>query len=102
MKVLVTDGEEISGIFTELCSRVAADLERKGYAGRTIGLKLRFDNFKTVTRERTLDEPTRDARAIRRAAGECLKRVPLERRIRLLGVRVGALSQTAGEAHAED
>jgi len=35
--------------------------------------------------------PTQDAKQIRRAAGECLTRVPLERRIRLLGVRVGAL-----------
>ncbi|MGA0024595.1 MAG: DNA polymerase IV, partial [Burkholderiales bacterium] len=38
---------------------------------------------------------------IRRAAGECLKRVPLDRRIRLLGVRVGALSRptTVPEVH---
>ena len=93
----VRDREALSRIFTELCVRVAGDLERKGYAGRTIGLKLRYDNFKTVTRDRTLDEPTRDAAAIRRAAGECLKRVPLERRIRLLGVRVGALSKSGGE-----
>jgi DNA polymerase-4 len=87
------DREALSRIFTELCERLAADLERKGYAGRTIGLKLRFDNFKTLTRDRTLDQPTRDAAAIRRAAGECLKRVPLERRIRLLGVRMGGLSK---------
>ena len=49
-------------------------------------IKLRFDNFKTVTRDQTLPAATQDAHAIRRAAGECLKRVPLERRIRLLGV----------------
>ena len=77
---------------------MAGDLERKGYAGRTIGLKLRFDNFRTVTREHTLEAPTRDAREIRRAAGMCLKRVPLERRIRLLGVRVGALSKPGAQA----
>lgn len=87
----VHDRAELSRIFTGLCVRLAGDLERKGYAGRTIGLKLRYDNFKTVTRERTVGEPTRDAAAIRRAAGECLKRVPLDRRIRLLGVRVAAL-----------
>jgi DNA polymerase IV len=88
----VRDRERLSRIFTELCVRVAADLARKGYVGKTIGLKLRYDNFKTVTRDRTLDAPTGDAAAIRRAAGECLKRVPLDRRIRLLGVRVGSLS----------
>jgi len=89
----VRDRERLTRIFTELCVRVAGDLERKGYVGKTIGLKLRYDNFKTVTRDRTIEVPTRDAGAIRRAAGECLKRVPLDRRIRLLGVRVGALSK---------
>jgi len=89
----VHDRETLSRVFTDLCARLAGDLERKGYAGRTIGLKLRYDNFKTLTRDRTLEAPTRDAQAIRRAAGECLKRVPLERRIRLLGVRVGSLSR---------
>jgi DNA polymerase IV len=85
------DRARLSEIFTELCAHVADDLRRSGYAGRTIGLKLRYDNFRTVTRDRTIDVPTQDAQAIRRAAGECLKRVPLDRRIRLLGVRVGAL-----------
>ncbi len=87
----VRDRAELSRIFTDLCVHVAGDLERAGYAGRTIGLKLRFDNFRTVTRDQTIDAPTQDAQAIRRAAGECLKRVPLERRIRLLGVKVAAL-----------
>jgi len=89
----VRDREQLSRIFTSLCVKLAEDLGRKGYVGRTIGLKLRYDNFKTVTRDRTLDEPTGDAAAIRRAAGECLKRVPLDRRLRLLGVRVGSLSR---------
>ena len=44
-----------------------------------------------MTRDQTIDAPTQDAQTIRRAAGECLKRVPLERRIRLLGVKVAAL-----------
>ncbi len=90
----VRDRAELSRIFTGLCMKVAADLADEGYAGRTIGVKLRYDNFRTVTRERTLDAPLREAADIRRAAGECLKRVPLERRIRLLGVRVGTLSRT--------
>ena len=89
----VRDRDKLTRIFTDLCVRVADDLKRKGVVGKTIGLKLRFDNFKTVTRDCTLDAPTGDAATIRRAAGECLKRVPLDRRIRLLGVRVGALSR---------
>jgi DNA polymerase IV len=94
----------LSQIFTDLCVNVALDLQRAGYAGRTIGLKLRYDNFRTVTRDQTIATPTQDAQAIRRAAGECLKRVPLERRIRLLGVRIGALIPIAGihETSAND
>jgi DNA polymerase IV len=86
------DRDELSAIFTELCTDLADDLQRKGYLGRTIGIKLRYDNFRIITRDRTIDAPTQDARTIRRVAGECLKRVPLERRLRLLGVRMGGLS----------
>jgi DNA polymerase-4 len=85
------DREQLSRIFTDLCVGLSEDLQRKGYVGKTIGLKLRFDNFHTVTRDQTLDHPTQDAQTIRRAAGECLKRVEFDRRIRLLGVRAGAL-----------
>jgi DNA polymerase-4 len=85
------DRDELTQIFTALCTGVSDDLKRKGYLGKTIGLKVRYDNFRTVTRDRTLDWPTDDAQAIRGAAGECLKRVPLDRRIRLLGVRACAL-----------
>jgi DNA polymerase IV len=87
----VRDRAELSRVFTWLAERVADDMQRKGYAGRTIGIKLRFEDFRTVTRDLTLDAPTADAKAIRRAAGLCLKRIDLARRIRLLGVRAGAL-----------
>jgi DNA polymerase IV len=91
----VRDRAALSRIFTELCEQVAADLQRKGYAGRTIGIKLRFDDFKTVTRDLTLPDATADAAVIRRAAGLCLKRVDLAKRIRLLGVRAGSLMRGA-------
>jgi DNA polymerase-4 len=89
----VRDRAQLSRIFTALCTQVAADLVRKRYSGRTIGIKLRFDDFSTVTRDQTLPAAVNDARAIRHAAGLCLKRVDLGRRIRLLGVRVGALER---------
>ena len=89
----VHDKAELSRIFTDLCQRVAEDLQRKGYGGRTIGIKLRYDDFRSVTRDQTIAEPTHDAATIRRVAGLCLKRVPLEQRLRLLGVRVGGLSR---------
>jgi DNA polymerase-4 len=85
------DKAELSAIFTRLVEQLAGDLQRKGYVGRTIGIKLRFDDFKTVTRDMTIEAATDEAKTIRLAAGLCLKRVDLARRIRLLGVRVSAL-----------
>ena len=87
----VHDKAELGAVFTELCDSVAADLQRKGYKGRTIGIKLRWGNFKIVTRDITLDQATDDAKLIRRTAGLALKRVDLSQRFRLLGVRVGKL-----------
>lgn len=81
----------LSQIFRDLCERLAEDLERKGVRGATVGIKLRFDDFRVVTRDLTLDEAVGDAAAIHRAAGQCLKRVSLDRRLRLLGVRVSKL-----------
>ena len=86
----------LTEIFTALCTNVARDLQRKGYVGRTIGIKLRYEDFRTVTRDITLSFPTADPVAIRRAAEECLRRVPMKRKLRLLGVRATALSSSNG------
>jgi DNA polymerase-4 len=92
------DRGELNAIFGALCRAVAADLQRKGYAGRTIGIKLRFDDFRTVTRDHSIAEPTADEAQIRLAAAQCLKRVVMSRRLRLLGVRVGTLTKAVADA----
>ncbi|GAB2904136.1 DNA polymerase IV [Paralcaligenes ginsengisoli] len=97
---VVRDRAALSEVFRRLCTQLAGDLQRKAYLGRTIGIKLRFDDFRTVTRDITLPEATADAAVIHRAAGACLKRITLDHRIRLLGVRVGSLS--ARDAQADD
>jgi DNA polymerase-4 len=89
----VRDRATLTPLLTRLCEQVASDLQRKGYAARTIGIKLRYADFKTVTRDLTLPAPVADAAAIRRAAGECLKRVDLTRPLRLLGVRAASLAR---------
>jgi DNA polymerase-4 len=91
----VHDRAELGAIFTELCEQLGGDLARKSYAAKTIGIKLRFDDFRIATRDLTLPAHTLDAREIRRAAGACLKRVDLTRRLRLIGVRAGALARLA-------
>ena len=85
------DRAELGHIFTQLCQRVAADLQSKGYAGKTIGIKLRYADFKTATRDQTVELPVSDAASLRRIAGQCLKRVDLSRHLRLLGVRASQL-----------
>ncbi len=85
------DRAELSTHFTELCERLADDLRAKGCAARTIGVKLRFEDFRTVTRELTWPRPLLAAADIRRAAGQCLRRVELDSRLRLLGVRASGL-----------
>jgi DNA polymerase-4 len=87
----VSDKEKLGKVLTRLCQQLAADLQRKGYDGKTIGIKLRYDNFKSVTRDQTLTFYTQEAADIRKFAGLCLKRVDLSRKLRLLGVRVGSL-----------
>jgi DNA polymerase-4 len=89
----VRDRAELGAIFTDLCERVAADLRRKGYVGKTIGIKLRYDDFRIATRDQTLEHFTADPKTVRRVAGQCLKRVDLSRKLRLLGVRVGKLTK---------
>lgn len=81
----------LSATFLELCEGLSEDLMRKAVRAETVGIKLRFDDFRIVTRDLTLDEAVDDVGSLHRAAGQCLKRVVLDRRIRLLGVRASRL-----------
>jgi DNA polymerase-4 len=86
-----TDRDALSAVLRDLCTRLAGDLARKGVKAKGVGIKLRYDDFKTVTREVTLPTPTQEAEGLREAARSCLKRVALDRRLRLLGVKASAL-----------
>jgi DNA polymerase-4 len=90
------DRAELGRVFTALCERLAADLQRQGYAGRTVGVKLRYADFRIVTRALTLGQATADAALIRRSAGLCLRRMAFEQPLRLLGVRVAKLQPVGG------
>jgi len=80
----------------ELCERLRA----QGRAGRTVGIKVRLDDFSTHTRARTLREATNDAAVVGSVAGELLRRFDPRRPVRLLGVRVAGLD-VGGIAHAQ-
>jgi DNA polymerase-4 len=86
--------EELARMTGELCASLRAHERR----GRTIGIKVRLDDFSTVTRARTIDEPTCDERTVGEIAHALLRGYAPPRPVRLLGVRVAGL--TAGAQHA--
>jgi DNA polymerase-4 len=77
----------------ELC----ANLQRRGRSGRTVGIKVRLDDFTTVTRARTLPLPTADEDIVQGVALELLRAYDPQRPVRLLGVRVAGLSHGDGD-----
>ena len=93
----VRDKAALGVIFTALCEKLADDLKRKGYLAKTIGIKLRYDDFKIATRDQTAERYTCDGGVIRQIAGQCLKRVPLTKKLRLLGVRAASLVKLGEE-----
>ena len=94
----VRDWQTLAQTLAALSRQVAEDLQKRGYRGRTVGIKLRFADFKTVTRDRTVPVALDDAASIRRLAFECLARIDMKRPVRLVGVRVGELSAASGPA----
>jgi DNA polymerase-4 len=85
------DRDELSRILISLCDRLGGDLARKGYVAKGIGIKIRYSDFRIVTRDSTLEAPVDDAQSILDAARTCLKRVSFDRRLRLLGVKASSL-----------
>ncbi|MDQ4085501.1 MAG: DNA polymerase IV [Actinomycetota bacterium] len=75
-----------------LSAKVAGRMRAAGVAGRTVTLKVRFADFATITRSRTLGDPTDLTAEVYAVAGELYTMLRLERaRIRLVGVRVEGL-----------
>ena len=97
----VRDKAELGEIFTRLCLKLGEDLQRKGYVAKTIGIKLRYDDFKIATRDQTMASYTSDGKIIRNMASVCLKRVPLTQKLRLLGVRASTLLPAAQAANGD-
>ncbi len=90
----VRDWQIIARTIAELTKEVVSDMQESGYAARTVTLKIRFDDFHTVTRACSLECATASEESIRKTAFACLKRVELSRRVRLIGVRASNLEKT--------
>jgi len=89
----IYDMEILRSWLPELTEQVARRLRRHGLQGRTVQVKIRFPDFRTITRSQTLAEPTSITQEIWRAADELLsKRVPENHPpVRLLGIGVSGL-----------
>ena len=68
-------------------------MRENGYRGRTVTLKIRFGDFETHTWSISLKEPVNSEETIRRTVFECLKKVELKKRVRLIGVRFSNLEK---------
>lgn len=90
----VKNWQVIARTIAELAKEVVSDLTKKGYCARTITLKIRYSNFRTVTRACSTHETLSREDEIRRLAFSCLKRFDLTgKKVRLVGVRVGNLEK---------
>jgi len=95
----IADRDELAAILREFSEEVSFALRSRGLRGRTVTIKARFWNFRTVTRTRTLDFPTNLGPRIYATARELLDRVP-PGPLRLLGVQVSNLEDVRKPAQA--
>jgi DNA polymerase-4 len=96
----IDDPATIRRELLRLAEKVARRLRARSRAGRTVSIKLRFTDFSTISRARTITEPTDLARDIYTVASELFDAVPLAgRRLRLVGVRVEQLQPADAVAH---
>ena len=101
-----TFDEDITGmarmeeIVSGQAERLAGQLRERDLAGRTIGIKVRTDDFSTYTRVRSIDHVTNDPETIAKVALALLRENAPERPVRLLGVRVAGFAPRVAEPGA--
>jgi DNA polymerase-4 len=94
----IADAAALEAVLAELVDRLAGALVDQGRCGRTIGIKIRLDDFSTHTRARTLADPVSSAERIGPVAVDLLRRFAAPRPVRLLGVRVAGLEPISADA----
>jgi DNA polymerase IV len=77
----------------DLIRDVVAGMKEEGYRGKTVMVKIRFNDFRTYTRAKSLDKFTDSEPEIRRAAFDCLNRFELKKKVRLIGFRIRNLEK---------
>jgi DNA polymerase IV len=93
--------EELEEILRRLARELCEGLARRGKRGRTIGIKVRLDDWTNVTRARTIETPTCDVELVTEIALELLRAYAPPRPVRLLGVRMASFAdEPEGEPEA--
>lgn len=93
----VTDDGTLQRELLRLADQTGARLRRRNLVGRTVSLKLRYADFRTITRSRTLPEPTNVGRRIFHEVLAAYHSVAADRqRVRLIGVRMEQLEAAGG------
>jgi DNA polymerase-4 len=96
----VDDPDVVRRELLRLAERTAARLRTAGLAGRTVSVKIRFADFTTITRARTLSEPTDVAAVLYATARQLYEALGLDRaRLRLVGIRVEGLVESESAPH---
>lgn len=94
----VEDRAQVERTLLALCEGVARSLRKKGIAGRTVQLKLRWDGFETHTRQRTLGRPADMTEVIWPVARELFREADdPRRRVRLIGVSLSGFDHPEGQ-----
>jgi len=91
----LADLDDLRPILWRLCEKVVKRLKRAELAGCTVHLKLKTDRFQTLTRSRTLDDPTQLADRLYRTAESMLAKEATGKRFRLLGVGLSDFTDPA-------
>jgi DNA polymerase-4 len=95
----IADPAALEEVLQRLTEQLCSALVRQERRGRTIGIKVRLDDFSTHTRARTLAEPVASCDRVLPVALDLLRRFAAPRPVRLLGVRVAGLEPaTAADA----
>jgi DNA polymerase IV len=85
--------DALAPVLERLGERLCDRLGGQERSGRTIGIKVRFADFTTVTRARTIDQPVNTRDEVLAVAGELLRELDPPRPVRLLGVKVAGLDE---------
>jgi DNA polymerase-4 len=97
----IADLERLQAILAEQARRLAGELRERGLCGRTIGIKVRLDDWTTVTRVQTIEAPTSDPELIAATADALLRAYDPPRPVRLLGVRMASFGEPEPRAAGE-